>query len=48
VAGLTRYYLAASLDGYIAEPDGGLVWLDAIDASESDYDDAIQRCRCLA
>ncbi|MDP2183400.1 MAG: type II toxin-antitoxin system RelE/ParE family toxin, partial [Actinomycetota bacterium] len=31
------YYVASSLDGYIATPDGGLGWLAAFEASGEDY-----------
>lgn len=31
------YYVAASLDGYIARPDGRTDWLDAIQAGEEDH-----------
>ena len=30
-------FLAASLDGFIARPDGGLDWLRAVEASGEDY-----------
>ncbi|OWY38808.1 deaminase [Xenophilus sp. AP218F] len=30
-------YMAASLDGYIARPDGGLDWLDQVAAEGEDY-----------
>jgi dihydrofolate reductase len=31
------YYVAASLDGYIARPDGRVDWLEAIEASGDDH-----------
>ena len=31
------YYVAASLDGYIATPDGGIAWLAPFEASGEDY-----------
>ena len=31
------YYVASSLDGYIARPDGRVDWLDSIDASTEDH-----------
>ena len=31
------YYAAASLDGYIATPDGGIDWLPPIEAEGEDY-----------
>jgi dihydrofolate reductase len=31
------YYVAASLDGFIATPDGGLEWLAEFEASGDDY-----------
>lgn len=31
------YYVATSLDGYIATPDGGLSWLAAFEGSVEDY-----------
>ncbi|GLZ87180.1 hypothetical protein Pres01_32310 [Metapseudomonas resinovorans] len=31
------YYIAASLDGYIARPDGSIDWLDPIEASGEDH-----------
>ena len=30
-------YIATSVDGYIATPDGGVDWLPAIDTGEADY-----------
>ncbi|MEM7587558.1 MAG: dihydrofolate reductase family protein [Acidobacteriota bacterium] len=31
------YYVAASLDGFIAESDGGIDWLDVAEAGDEDY-----------
>jgi len=31
------YYVAASLDGYIATPDGGVAWLAPFESSDEDY-----------
>jgi dihydrofolate reductase len=31
------YYVAASLDGYIATPDGGVAWLSEFEGGETDY-----------
>jgi dihydrofolate reductase len=31
------YYVAMSLDGYIATPDGGVDWLPTFNASDGDY-----------
>ena len=31
------YYVAASLDGYIARPDGAVDWLQAIEATGDDH-----------
>jgi len=31
------YYVAASLDGYIATPDGGIAWLAPFEATGEDY-----------
>jgi len=31
------YYVAASLDGYIATPDGGVEWLSSFEAAGGDY-----------
>lgn len=31
-------YIACSLDGYIADPDGGIDWLTAFDQPDEDYD----------
>jgi len=31
------YYVAASLDGFIATPDGGVAWLDPFQASGDDH-----------
>ena len=31
------YYVAASLDGYIATPDGGVEWLDPFQSGSEDY-----------
>ncbi|MFA7332075.1 MAG: dihydrofolate reductase family protein [Candidatus Delongbacteria bacterium] len=31
------YYVAASLDGYIATPDGGVDWLDEFNGGDDDY-----------
>lgn len=33
MAGLTQYYVATSLDGFIAEPDDGLDWLTGYEGS---------------
>ncbi|MGE5293338.1 MAG: dihydrofolate reductase family protein [Solirubrobacterales bacterium] len=30
-------YIATSLDGYIARPDGGIDWLSMVDSQETDY-----------
>jgi len=32
-----RVYIAVSLDGYIATPDGGVAWLDAYDSDAFDF-----------
>ena len=37
-----RVYIAVSLDGYIATPDGGVAWLDPYNPSESDYTNFIK------
>ena len=34
------YYVAASIDGFIATPDGRLDWLSAVDLPEEDCGDA--------
>ncbi len=31
------FYIAASLDGYIATPDGSVEWLSVVDSEEEDY-----------
>jgi dihydrofolate reductase len=31
------YYVAASLDGYIATPDGGIAWLEPFEGTGEDY-----------
>jgi dihydrofolate reductase len=31
------YYVAASLDGYIATPDGGIAWLESFEGTGEDY-----------
>lgn len=31
------YYVAASLDGFIATPDGGIEWLKPFEGGEEDY-----------
>lgn len=36
-----RAYIAASLDGYVATPDGGVAWLEAFDAESYGYDEFI-------
>lgn len=34
-----RVYIAASVDGYIATPDGGVEWLEAFSGGDFGYDD---------
>jgi dihydrofolate reductase len=34
-----RIYIAVSLDGYVATPDGGVEWLDAYQAEDFGYDE---------
>jgi dihydrofolate reductase len=34
------YYVAASLDGFIATPDGGIEWLKPFEGCAEDYGDA--------
>ena len=34
--GKIRFFFAASLDGYIADPEGGVEFLDAIEDNEDD------------
>jgi len=31
------YYVASSLDGYIATPDGGVGWLEPFQGGDEDY-----------
>jgi dihydrofolate reductase len=31
------YYVATSLDGFIATPDGGVEWLDPFETADEDY-----------
>jgi len=38
----TVLYIAASLDGFIADPDGNIDWLLAFDASQSSYPSFIE------
>ena len=33
-----RLYIAASLDGFIATPDGGVAWLKPFQTDEYDYE----------
>lgn len=35
--GLVQCYIAASLDGYIADPDGGVEWLERFQGGDDDY-----------
>jgi dihydrofolate reductase len=35
---LVRYYVAASVDGYIATPDGGVGWLDSFNTVDYGFD----------
>jgi len=35
---MVHYYVAASLDGFIATPDGGVAWLDPFNASDYGFD----------
>jgi dihydrofolate reductase len=46
--GRTQYYLAASLDGYLAEADGGLDWLLSFGLEGSDYDEFIADVGAIA
>ena len=36
---LNRIYIAVSLDGYVATPDGGVEWLDAYQSEDFGYDE---------
>lgn len=36
-----KLYIAASVDGYIATPDGGVSWLDPYNSSEMGYEEFI-------
>jgi dihydrofolate reductase len=38
MAGLYRCYIAVSLDGYIATPDGGVGWLSAFEGHDYGYE----------
>ena len=39
---LIRLYIATSLDGYIATPDGGVAWLEPFDAGDYGYDEFLK------
>lgn len=46
--GRTQYYVAATIDGYIAEHDGGLDWLTSIEAGKGGYDEFYDKVGALA
>jgi dihydrofolate reductase len=46
--GRTQYYVAATMDGFIADPDGGLDWLTSIESGKGGYDEFYDQVGALA
>jgi dihydrofolate reductase len=48
MTGQTTFYVAASVDGYIAAEDGGVGWLEEFDDGDSGYEAFVETVDCLA
>jgi dihydrofolate reductase len=44
----TQYYVAATIDGYISTPDGGLDWLFAVEGGKESYEPFFAEVGALA